>query len=227
VTFAFGKEKRALLVWRLTTNDVIRFTTSDTGGAQWSAPATVPNIVARPYTEKHQFDRYALAVDSAGRFHLFAVGQLGAPDHVGLFHLELNDGIWSAPQTLYSGDGYPEYPGVATDGGNHIVVSFFVRDTLYQVGNYRIWWADGTTDSGAVAKQAVPTVVPTAVSTPTIAAQQLAVPSATLPPGTLTPDERASIDHPPGIVSFAGGVFAVTGIVGIVVAARLWRVSRF
>jgi hypothetical protein len=226
VTFAFGKENHALLVWRQTTNDVIRFSTSDTGGMQWGAPAAVPNIVARPYTEKHQFDRYALAVDSAGRFHLFAVGQLGSPDHVGLLHLELSDGAWSAPQTLYNGDGYPEYPGVATDGGNHIVVSFFVRDTLYQVGNYRIWWADGTADASAVAKQAVPTVVPTVAAAPTTAAQPFAAPAATFPPGTIAPDQRASIDHPPGIVPFGGGVFAVAGIVGIVVATRLWRVSR-
>lgn len=227
VTFAFGKENHALLVWRQTTKDVVRFSTSDTGGAQWSAPATVPNIVARPYYQKHQFDRYALVADRSGRFHLFAVGQVGSPDHIALFHLELRDGVWSAPQALYSGEGLPEYPGVATDGGNRIVVSFFVRDNLFQVGKYRVWWADGTTDSDAVPRRAVPTLAPTAAASPTIVARHLDAPPATLPPGTIAPDERARIDRPQGVVSFGEGVFAVAGLVGVVVAARLWRVRRF
>lgn len=227
VTFAFGKDNHALLVWRQTGKDVVRFSTSDTGGAQWSAPAAVPNIVARHYYEKHQFDRYSLAVDGAGRFHLFAVGQVDSPDHVALYHLELRDGAWSAPQMLYNGDGFPEYPSVATDGGNRIVVSFFVRDNLFEVGNYRIWWTSGTADAQPVPARAVPTIAPTAVPTPSIAPRRAAVSPATLPPGIVAPDDRARIDRPPGIVSFSEGVLAVTGLVGIVVVTRLWRVNRY
>ncbi len=225
LTFAFGTEHHALIVWRQTTKDIIRFSTSDTDGAEWSTPTTIPNIVARHYYEKHQFDRYALAADSAGRFHLFAVGQVDSPDHVALFHLEMRDGAWSAPQTLYNGVGYPEYPGVATDGGNRFVVSFFVRDTLFDVGNYRVWWANGLADAAPVARQAVPTVVPTPISAPTIIARQVS-PNATLPAGSVPPDERARIDRPPDVVSFGEGVLAVTGIVGIVVAMQLWRLRR-
>jgi BNR repeat protein len=226
VTFAFGKENHALLVWRQTTKDVVRFSTSDMGGAQWSAPATVPNIVARHYYEKHQFDRYALTVDSAGVFHLFAVGQVDSSDHTALFHLEMRDGVWSAPQTLYSGDGFPEYPGVATDDGNRIVVSFFVRDNLFEVGDYRVWWTSGIADSQTVAARAVPTIAPTAVPTPSTIPRRAAVLPATIPPGMVAPDDRARIDRPPGIVSFGEGMLAVTGLVGIVVVTRLWRVNR-
>ena len=162
------------IVWRQTTKDIIRFSTSDTDGAEWSTPATIPNIVARPYYEKHQFDRYALAAIVRGGFICSRSARLDSPDHVALFHLEMRDGTWSAPQTLYSGEGFPEYPGVATDGGNRFVVSFFVRDTLFDVGNYRIWWANGVADTAPVARQAVPTIVPTAVSAPTIVARHVA-----------------------------------------------------
>lgn len=227
VTFAFGKENQAVLVWRQTSKDIVRFSTSDTRGTNWSAPATVPNIVARPYYQKHQFDRYALAADSSGRLHLFAAGQAGSPDHIAMFHLELRDGIWSAPQTLYDGGGLPEYPGVATDGGNRLVVSFFVRDNLFQVGNYRVWWTKGTAESDAAPRRAVPTLAPTAVFAPTIVARHVDLPQATLPPGTIPPDERARIDRPQGVVSLGEGIFAVAGLVGVVVATRLWRVSRF
>lgn len=226
MTFAFGKENRALLVWREVGKDIVRFATSDTAGASWSAPLTVPNIIARPYLLKHQFDRYALAADSTGVFHLLAVGQVGSPDQLALLHLELRDGTWSAPQSVYSGQGLPEYPGIATDGGNHITVSFFVRDNLFEIGNYRVWRVDGVMVAPAVAPRPVPTVVPTSVSQPRATTPAFAVTRPLFVPGTIEPEQRARIDHPPGVVSFGLGVLAAAGLVGAVVATRLWWVSR-
>jgi len=227
VTFAFGKENRALLVWRETGKDILRFATSDTAGASWSDPLTVPNIIARPYVLKHQFDRYALAADSTGVFHLLAVGQVGSPDQLALLHVEMRDGTWSAPQSVYSGQGLPEYPGIATDGGNHITVSFFVRDNLFEIGNYRVWRVNGVMAVPAVAPRPVPTVAPT--SAPELRATRPAIVIArpTFVAGGIEPEQRARIDRPPGVVSFGMGVLVAAGVVGAVVATRLWWVNRW
>lgn len=226
VTFAFGKENRSLLVWREVGKDIVRFATSDTAGASWSSPLTVPNITARPYLLKHQFDRYALTADSTGVFHLLAVGQVGSPDQLALLHLELRDGTWSAPQSVYSGQGLPEYPGIATDGGNHITVSFFVRDNLFEIGNYRVWRVNGVMAAPAVEPRPVPTVAAVSASRPRATAPAIAIARSTFVPGVIEPEQRARIDHPPGVVSFGLGVVAAAGLVGAVVATRLWWVSR-
>lgn len=227
VTFAFGKENRALLVWRETNTTVVRYSTSNDAGVSWSAPAAVPNIIARPYLLKHQFDRYAIAADGAGVFHLLAVGQVGSPDQLALLHLELRDGVWSAPQSVYSGGGLPEYPGIATDGGNRIEVSFFVRDNLFQVGDYRVWRVSGRTGAPAVAPRPVPTVAPTPIPTVAAATRPAVAARATLPIGVIEPEQRASIDRPPGVVSYGGGLLAVMGLVGGAVALRLWWLRHY
>lgn len=227
VTFAFGKDNRALLVWRETGNNVARFSTSEDNGASWSAPATIPNLVPRPYLLKHQFDRYALIADSTGVFHLLAVGQAGQPDQLALFHLEMRDGIWSEPQSIYAGQGLPEYPGVATDGGNRIVVSFFVRDNLFQVGNYRVWRINGVMDAPAVAPRPVPTIAPIPTRAAPTSTPPVTGARAPFVPGTLEPEQRASISRPPGIVSFGTGLLVVLGLVGAVVMLRLWWVRRY
>lgn len=227
VTFAFGKENHALLVWRETGKQVMRYSASENAGATWGDPVTVPNIVARPYVLKHQFDRYALTVDSTGAYHLLAVGQIGGPDELALFHLELRDGVWSAAQSVYSGQGLPEYPGIATDGGNRMVVSFFVRDSLFEIGNYRIWRVSGTIAAPPVAPRPVPTVAPTATPALRIATPRVNVATPTLSPGAIEPENRARIDRPPGIISFGTGMLVVGGLVGAVVLARLWWVRRY
>lgn len=222
VTLAFGSQSRALLVWRQTKKDVIRYRTSSNNGAMWTAPATVPGFIARPYLDKHQFDRYALTADSAGRFHLFAVGQVGKQDDLALFQLEMMDATWSAPQVLYHGEGQPEYPRIATDGGNRIVLAFFVRDTIWTVGNYRVWRAEGIAASPAASPQPMPTFIPTAVPVRQTAAPRFDAPVSTVPPGTITLEQRPSVGNPPGIVPLGGSIFAVIGLVLSSMAVRLW-----
>jgi hypothetical protein len=227
VTFAFGQNDRALLVWRETAKDIVRYSVSSDAGATWSAPATIPGFVARSYPLKHQFDRYALVADGTSVFHLLAVGQNGNPDTLALFHLELHDGDWSAPQSVYAGGGLPEYPGIATDGGNRIVVTFFVRDNMFQVGNYRVWRLSGTMASPPASPHPVPTVAPTSAATIPSATPRIAASWPTPAPGVLEPEQRASIDHAPGIVSYGMGLLGAMGIVGMTVALRLWSVRRY
>ena len=161
VTFALGAQNQALLVWRQTTKDVLRYSTSNDRGATWTTAATISGFTARPYLDKHQFDRYALLADSTGRFHLFAVGQVTTQGDLALFQMEIKDGTWSAPQIVFHGDGLPEYPRVATDGGNRIVLAFFVRDTIWAIGAYRVWWVNGTMAAPAVEPRPIPAVGPT------------------------------------------------------------------
>jgi hypothetical protein len=222
LTVAFGIDNHALLVWRQTEKDVVRFRTSNDAGATWGEASAVPDIVARPYLSKHQFDRYALAADSAGRFHLLAVGQVGGQDDLALLHLEMAGDTWSAPQIVYHGGGLPEYPGIATDGGNRLVVTFFVRDTMFTVGDYRVWQAYGNTRSPAVAPRPVPTFMPTAAPVRQTAAPPLDSPVATLAPGTITLEQRPSVGNPTGIVSLGGSIYTVIGLVLLSMIVRLW-----
>ncbi len=165
-----------LLVWRATDRQEIFYTWSQDDGLTWTRPMTIPNFFARRWTIP--FDAYDMEADSAGRIHLVAVGQTQIPasraDFVplGVYHLVWDGRRWSEPEPIavYPEDRFPEYPKLDISQGNQLHVVWFVRDNLWQLGEYQVWYSSRTVDAPTRLPPPTPTPTPgpTATPTPTI-----------------------------------------------------------
>jgi len=86
----------------------------------------------------------------------------------------------------------PEWPRIAVGRGNQLHVVWFVRDqaTIFDSdkGNYKVWYAHGSSPAPAAAPVAQPTV------TPTPTARQVVVPTATPLPRLNSAQSRVSVD---------------------------------
>jgi len=175
-----------MLVWRTTSHEGIYFQWSADHADTWSAPASLPGVLARP--GGMQFDLYDLSADSAGHIHLLAAGRQ-SPEYdapVGLYHVIWNGESWSEPVPIYVGEGFPEYPRLKVAEGNHLHAVWFVRDELWTSdSNYEVWYSD----CYSPAPHETPVPPPTQISVPTAqrtAARPLpsATPFPTIAPGT-------------------------------------------
>jgi hypothetical protein len=139
-----------LLVYRATAVDRLLYRTWD--GESWSDEAEIPGVVARPYSNKHNFDKLGLARDGDGNLLLAYVGtDLTAPKGVAVAVTRFASGQWSAPQRIAAPDGYPEYPRISVALGNRLELVFFVRDKPFDVGHYVMYGVAGQVDARAIA----------------------------------------------------------------------------
>ena len=171
-----------MLVWRATSRDEIFYMWSSEGGSAWSPPAVIPGIFARPWSTP--FDMYDMATDSGGHIHLVMVGRLSPEeDRLGVYHLEWDGTSWSPPTAIYWGAGFPEYPKIVISEGNKLHVAWFVRETLWEGGNYEVWYSSSQSVSPAQTPVPPPTSTPTPTATPLATATPTATPYPTLAPG--------------------------------------------
>jgi hypothetical protein len=177
-----------VVVWRATSRPEIFYAWSSDNGASWSPPMVIPGIFARPWTVP--FDMYDMATDSGGHLHLVVVGRLSPEeDRLGVYHLEWDGTSWSPPAAIYRGAGFPEYPKIVISEGNKLHVAWFVRDDLWERGNYEVWYSSTRTSSPAQTPVPPPTSTPTPTATPLATATLTATPYPTLAPsGTALPD---------------------------------------
>lgn len=193
-----------MLVWRTTTSRYpgIYYMWSTDLGIRWSTPITIPNVVARGWTDP--FDRYDLATDSAGNIHLVFGGhiitetQTGTGEAVdsgrhGLYHVIWNGSEWSLPSVIYEGDWYPAYPNIVIERGNWLHVTWFLRETLWEDRTpHEVWYTRGQLRTPAE------TPIPPSTRTPTPTPE----PSATLSP---TPTPLPTVG--PGASGIPNGLF--------------------
>lgn len=168
-----------LVVWRATSRPEIYYAWSSDNGASWSPPGVIPDLFARPWT--NPFDMYDMATDSGGHIHLVVVGRLSPEeDRLRVYHLEWDGTSWSPPAVISRGAGFPEYPKIAISEGNKLHAAWFVRDTLWEGGNYEVWYSSSRSSSPAQTPVLPPTSTPTPTATPLATATPTATPYPTL-----------------------------------------------
>jgi len=154
-----------MLVWRTMSTDNIYYMWSTDYGQSWSPPGSLPNVMAR--TWGGPFDTYDMATDSNGHIHLLAVVDLSAERRrnkfpPGLYHFEWNGSSWSAPNTVYEGDWYPQYPKLVISRGNQFDAVWFVADDVWNGKKpNQVWYAHGQSNAPAETPQPLPTFTPT------------------------------------------------------------------
>ena len=160
--------------------------------------------------------------DSAGQIHLLAIGraspELEAPRVV--YHVIWDGDSWSSPVKVYSVAGYPEFPRLAISAGNHLHAVWFVRDRLYETGNYEVWYSDSY--STAPHEPPQPSPVPTA--TQVIAPTATARPVATLRPTLASSGEALQARMPTEsgqVVRVAAAIAPILLLLLAVVGRRL------
>lgn len=155
-----------LAVWRPTTrNDAVFYSWSADDGARWSAPARIPGLLARLWSDT-PFDAYDVAVDSAGVIHLLAVGRLDSETtYSQLYHLAWNGKAWSPPRRVNESPDWPEYPRLVVSQGNRLHAVWFERNLLHTepASHYQIWYATATSPAPAVPLGAEPSPVSSAM----------------------------------------------------------------
>jgi hypothetical protein len=139
---------RVVLVWRTTSDKYpgIYYMTSTDWGTTWAAPATIPDIIARPWT--NPYDVYDLAADSAGDIHLIVDGFRSTGGErlprYGVYHLVWDGSAWSSPMSVYEGEGYPEYPHIVIDVVDDVHATWFVRAAPWgEELPHTVWYAHG------------------------------------------------------------------------------------
>jgi len=158
-----------LAVWQAWSQQAIYYTWSTDGGYSWAPPQRIPGFIT---TGLSLFDAYDMAVDSAGNFHLVAVGYEGPEsDRLGVYHLMWNRTSWSEPTQIYKaplGSTYAEshYPKIAIGRGNRLYATWWVGDFSADAARFRqIWFSKAQVDAPEVPLPPTPT--PTPLPTPT------------------------------------------------------------
>jgi hypothetical protein len=179
---------RVVVVWRAISRPEIYYAWSSDNGASWSPPTIIPDVFARPWSIP--FDMYDMATDSGGHSHLVVVGQLSPEeDRLGVYHLEWDGTSWSPPTAIYRGASFPEYPKIVISEGNKLHVAWFVRDDLWEIGDYEVWYSSSQSASPAQTPVPPPTSTPTPTATPLATVTPTATPYPTLAPdATALPD---------------------------------------
>jgi hypothetical protein len=216
----------ALLVYRSTKSDRLFYHVSDDGGVTWSDRKQIPDALARPYSDKHNFDKISFTIDGDGRFLLSWVGtDVNAPLGVSVMVATWADGVWTAPVVISSpSEGFAEYPRIAAVLGNTFRVAYFVRDKAYDLGHYTMWIVDGTSDARAIAPAGVepaPLIVapPRILPTPAIVAAPtpLPAPAAVQRTAVLNQTPQSITTEPIRLIAVAtlGGIAVLLLVAGV------------
>ncbi|MGN6757896.1 MAG: sialidase family protein, partial [Thermomicrobiales bacterium] len=204
---AFGASG-ALLVYRSINQPQLLYRQSADNGRHWGEEQVVPQAVARPYGDKHNFEKISLASDGDGRLLLAYVGQdPQAPNGLGVFVATFAGDTWSTPAEIAAPVGYPEYPRVAIALGNQLQVVYFVRDSEYTVGHYTLWSVAGQSDAHAIAPANPPPVAaPAPVIQPTLPPVRIQPYPTVVAPAPLTAAQQRRLVSPQAEVN--GPAFA-------------------
>ena len=125
------RDKSMLVVWRYST-DVDRgiyYQISNDNGKTWTAPQTIPGIVARSINDT-PLDDYNLVIDKLGAVHLFAVAQpnLFTNANAALYDVVYQQGVWTPPvRVFYDPTMLPEWPKAVLGLNNDIHLTWFIR----------------------------------------------------------------------------------------------------
>ncbi len=121
---------------------------------------------------------------------------------VSVLHFIWDGTQWSAPETISTlvGD-MPEWPRIAVGLGNHLHVTWDVRDeaNIWNTdgGNYQVWYSNAMTDAPAIEPKALPTVKPRMLQTPTETPTEVTVLPATeiaqVVAATMVPGENSML----------------------------------
>ncbi len=171
---------RVLAAWQAWSQQAIYYTWSTDGGRSWAPPDRIPGFIATGLT---LFDAYDMAVDSAGNFHLVAVGREGPEsDRLGVYHLAWNGASWSKPVQIYKapeGPAYADsyYPKIAIGRGNRLYATWWVGDFSAEAPRFRqIWFSTAQVDAPETPLPPTPTPAPTPTKMPTPATVATSVP---------------------------------------------------
>jgi len=175
---------------------------STDNGLSWTSPVTIPNVVARQWTDP--FDTYDMAADSLGHIHLVVGGYpeeaadqlrsgVDMPPYA-LYDLVWDGSEWSLPAVIYKDDWYAEYPHIVIEKGNQLHVTWFVREDLWKDETpHQVWYAHSwlqtpeETPVPPATRTPTPTPEPVATSTPLPTPFPTVMPDATpLPDGLYT-----------------------------------------
>jgi hypothetical protein len=197
---------KLIVVWRQIAGRGIFYQSSTDHGQSWSAPEQIPGVSTRSLY--NGLDGYHMAVDSAGHLHLVLVGtdpravvaSADQPNDTMLnsvYHLEWDGVHWSQPTPIFAVRGdVPEWPRIAVVNGNQLHVVWFVRDEAHvwqsDKGEYRVWYARGSSSAPVETPVAWPAAKPTPESELVKVASLAPVPPPTLDPGL------AEVSVPPG-----------------------------
>ena len=221
----------AVLVYRSTRIDVLLYRLSHDGGRSWTDAAAIPQASARPYTDKHNFDKLSLAFDGDGRLWLAYVGtDASAPNGLSVMVASFADDAWEAPAVIASPVGFPEYPRLSVALGNQLNIAYFVRDKEFDVGHYTLWWSSASTGGKGHAAETVQPAQPQVMVQPTPATIQLApfpaIPAAPsqLPTGTQAGARPQSLGAAPIHRAVAMTLLALLACMCLAwVGSRLWN----
>jgi hypothetical protein len=221
----------AVLVCRSTRTDALLYRLSHDGGRNWTDATSISQASARPYVDKHNFDKLSLAFDSDGRLWLAYIGtDASAPNGLSVMVASFAAGAWEEPEVVASPVGFPEYPRLSVALGNQLNIVYFVRDKEFDVGHYTLWWTSTTTGGKGRAAETVQPAQPQVLVQPTPAAIQLApfpaIPAAPspLPANTQAGARPQSIGALPIHRAVAMTVLALLACVCLAwVGSRLWN----
>jgi len=173
-----------MLVWRAASRSQIYYQWSTDGGYSWGAPATIPQIFARPWGTN--FDMYDMTTDSSGGLHLIVVARETKDDNtpLGVYYLQWDGITWLAPERIFAAHELaPEYPKIITGQGNQLHATWFTRQgsEFDDFATRQVWYSSGQTGSPYAPVTPRPTAtVP--VPTPTPSPKPKATPFPTLGP---------------------------------------------
>ena len=217
-----------LAVWLGLPEDVIYYQVSRNQGRSWSPMQPVPGVWGGWSVYAAKLDDYAIATDSAGAVHLILVGRTTQDQtSLGVLHVTWDGSAWSKLEAITTlvGD-VPEWPRIAVGRGNQLHVVWFVRDqaTIFDSdkGNYKVWYAHGSSSAPVATPAAWPTV------TPTPTARAVVVPTATPLPRLNSALSRVSVDslyteNDDTLLLAKSAIPAVLLIAAIAVGLRLRR----
>ncbi len=224
----FG-ESSVMMSWRVIKKQRIDYAVSNDRGVTWSNPTTIPGSTTRYFSAEHYFDRNSLAADGKGRVHFANIGLVDdslkgkttgeKAEDLALDYFIWENGKWSAPQVITSGEGFPEYPRIAI-APNRVHLVWFVRNKVVDEDGKAVWYSSMPYDTGL---QVVPVgkfTPPTVTSVTKAVAAPAPTPLAILPPIKDEPN-RSWFDEGYKAALFSLG--PVAAIAGLMLSISLWR----
>jgi len=231
ITLGRDGQGHLVVAWLSVPEDLVYFEVSSDRGRTWSAPKAVPGIWGGRAVYPSDLDDYSMATDSSGVVHMVLAGRTFMQRSLSVLHIAWNGSAWSQPDRIitFRGD-VPEWPRLAIGGGNHLYVTWFVRDQAEiwsGGGDYRIWF----TQSLSAAPPATPVVWPTMTATAVPDVTPTPIPAALTPTPTETAVPAAAFTAAPAgpavyseqqyLILLAETLLPVLAVLGAVVAAVL------
>jgi hypothetical protein len=236
IAAGYDGKGQTVLVWRPVVMDSEKRRNADqhvyyqvsADAVSWSAPAPIPGILGRIDNALYAgYDVYSMATDSAGNVHLVGALRLSEFDPApSIIHIQWDGERWSAPDRVWTGSGFPEYPQIVVERGNVLHVVWEVKESK-PIGPQRmdVWYSTKQLETPALTP--VPTPMPS--PTPTLTPPPITAPVAT-PYPTLA---DASAGLPNGLDTETDEVFRLAIalspavlVISLVIAVKIGRLGK-